>query len=374
MRKKIGELLIESGAVNQEQVRKALGQQRAFGNGQRLGSVIITLGFASPAAVARALARQYDLPFVELPEISEQLRSIVSMDFQAEQRIVPFRVEREGRSERLHVAVDDPSDLTVVDELSFQLNKPIRVHVAAEDDMDRALGLVRGQVVDGIALGEDSGEALELDRGTGMVAGGWHGDAGKPAPAGSDLFDWELPPAPALPLLDEDADEDSDITLITPRSALKPKPPAPPAPPPLDDDDEDITLITPRAALKPKSSAAPPPPPPQESEEVLDELLGDPEPETPASAPGASKPSVPVVVFGGAAKGVPLPPPPPNLSDISEEDLKVLEDIERIADGAEATLHTEKVKPARMVASLIRLLIKKRIIREEEFLEELSRK
>ncbi|HEX8437042.1 hypothetical protein [Archangium sp.] len=374
MRKKIGELLIESGAVNQEQVRKALGQQRAFGNGQRLGSVIITLGFASPSAVARALARQYDLPFVELPEISEQVRSIVSFDFQAEQRVVPFRLEREGRSERLHVAVDDPSDLTVVDELSFQLNKPIRVHVASEDDMDRALGLVRGQSVDGIALGEDTGEALELDRGTGMVSGGWHGEAEKPrpAPAGSDLFDWELPAAPPLPLLDED--EDSDITLITPRSALKPKPPAPPAPPPLDDEDEDITLITPRAALKPKSSTVPPPPPPQESEEVLDELLGEPEPESPSSAPGASKASVPVVVFGGAAKGVPLPPPPPNLENISEEDLKVLEDIERMADGAEATLHTEKVKPARMVASLIRLLIKKGVIYEEEFLEELSRK
>ena len=118
MRKKIGELLTESGAVNPEQVKKALGQQRAFGSGQRLGSVIITLGFASPSAVARALARQYDLPFVELPEISEQLRSIVSFDFQAEQRVVPFRLEREGRSERLHVAVDDPSDLTVVDEVS----------------------------------------------------------------------------------------------------------------------------------------------------------------------------------------------------------------------------------------------------------------
>jgi hypothetical protein len=373
MRKKIGELLIESGAVNQEQVRKALGQQRAFGNGQRLGSVIITLGFASSSAVARALARQHDLPFVELPEISEQLRSIVSFDFQAEQRVVPFRLEREGRSERLHVAVDDPSDLTVVDELSFQLNKPIRVHVAAEDDLDRALGLVRGQVVDGIALGEDTGEVLELDRGAGMVSGSWHGEAGKsqPPPAGSDLFDWDLPAAPPLPLLDED--EDNDITLITPRSALKPKPPAPPAPPPLDDDDEDITLITPRAALKPKSSTVPPPPPPQESEEVLDELLGEPEPESPASASGSSK-SVPVVVFGGAAKGVPLPPPPPNLENISEEDLKVLEDIERMADGAEATLHTEKVKPARMVASLIRLLIKKGVIYEEEFLEELSRK
>jgi len=321
MHKKIGELLIESGAVSQEQVRKALGQQRASGRRRKLGSVIITLGFASPSAVARALARQFDLPFVQLPEIPEQVRSLASLDFQAEHRIVLFRLERDGSVERLHVAVDDPSDLSVVDELSFQLQKPVRVHVAAEDDVDRALDLVRGLEVEPLAP-----EARPPS---------------SPAVAVAALLGWELPSVP--PPLDDD--DDGDIMLITPRSALKPKPPAPP------------------------------PPPSQESEEILDELLGESEPEAPKppAAPD-KKGSVPVVVFGGAAQGLPRPPPRPELPDISEEDLKVLEDIERMADGAEAMLHTEKVKPARMVASLIRLLIRKRVIHEEEFLEELSRK
>lgn len=371
MRKKIGELLIESGAVSQDQIRKALGQQRAFGHGQRLGSVIITLGFASSEAVARALARQFDLPFVELPEIPEHIRSIVSLDFQAEHRLVPFRIEKEGRGERLHVAVDDPSDLSVVDELRFQLNRSIRVFVAAADDLDRALDLVRGEMVEPLALGdEDSGAGLELERGSSMVSGSWHGQSAKPSSpsASEDLLDW-VPPTPPSPPAQDDDDED---TLITPPSVMKPKPPAPPAPPPFDDDEE-ITLITPRSALKSRT-ASPPPPPPQESEDVLDELLGEPQAERSSSGSDPSKKSVPVVVFGGAAKGLPQPPPPPELPNISEEDLRVLEEIERIADGGDATLHTEKVKPARMVASLIRLLIRKRVIREEEFLEELSRK
>lgn len=369
MRKKIGELLIESGAVSQEQVRKALGQQRAYGHSQRLGSVIITLGFASPSAVARALARQCDLPFIELPEIPEQVRALVPLDFQAEHRIVVFKLEREGRAERLHVAVDDPSDLTAVDELSFQLNKPIRVHVAAEDDIDQALDLVSGRAVEPLELGADAGDPLELEHGSPpVVAGSWHGESdSRPltpsATLAALLDDWEQPAsAPPPPLQDDD-----DITLITPRSALKSKPPPPP------DDDDDITLITPRSppVLRPTAS---PPPPPQESEEVLDELLGEGEPSKPPAPAAPQKPGVPVVMFGGAAQGVPRPPPAPELPDISEDDLKVLDEIERMADGAEATLHTEKVKPARMVASLIRLLIRKRVIREEEFLEELSRK
>ncbi len=373
MRKKIGELLIESGAVTEDQVRKALGQQRAFGHGQRLGSVLVNLGHASQAAVSRALARQSNLPFVELPEIPSEVGAIVSLDFQAEHRLIPFRLEKQGRSERLFVAVDDPTDLSVVDELRFQLNKPIGVFVAAPDDVDRALEQARGgdgvDVVEAISLDEDDGVVLEIEHGSaGMSAGGGHGSASAkppPPPPDAGLLDWELPPA---------LEDDNDVTPPTPRFALKPSVP-PPAPPPDFDEEEDgdITLITPLSALKPKPTTAPvrpPPPPVQESEDLLEELLGEPEPEPAASG----KPRVPVVVFGGAAQGLPQPPPPPEPPDFSEADLKVLEDIERLAAGGESVLDTEKVKPARMVASLIRLLLRKRIIQEEEFLEELSRK
>jgi len=348
MRKKIGELLLESGAVNPEQIRTALGQQRSRGNSQRLGSVIVTLGFTSSTEVARALARQANLPFVQLSDVPASVRALVPIDFQVEHRIVPFQLEREGRSERLHVAVDDPSDLSLVDELSFQLNKPIRVHVASEDDVDQVLDLVSGRVVAGIVLEDDAGEPMELEHGSAA-----HGPSSPPSDL--PLMDWDLTDSPHR---------------SSTRPDLKPKPPAPP---PFSDDEEEITLITPKHAQKGRDAS--PPPPPQESEEVLDELLGEADDEeTPLPVTPQGKKGVPVVVFGGAAKGAPQPTPRPELPDISEEDLKVLEDIERMADGAEAELHTEKVKPARMVASLIRLLIRKRLIREEEFLEELSRK
>ncbi|WPB73503.1 hypothetical protein KYC5002_31170 [Archangium violaceum] len=361
MRKKIGELLIESGALNPDQVRKALGQQRVHGQGQRLGSVIIALGFTEPSAVAQALARQFDLPFVQLPEeIPQKVRELVSLDFQAEHRFVLFGLEREARGERLLVAVDDPSDLSVVGELSFQLNKPIRVHVAAEDDIDRALDLVSGRAVGLLAEDETRGPPVLEPADESLPQS-------SAAAAVSALLDWDgLSVPPPVP-------DDAGSPLLTPRSALKPKPPTPPAPPPFDDEDDDITLITPKASPKPRAAASPPPPPPpQESEDLLDELLGEPESSASSAAPGQK--GVPVVVFGGAAKGLPQPPPAPRPPDITDEDLKVLEDLERMADGGEAELHTEKVKPARMVASLIRLLIRKRVIREEEFLEELSRK
>ena len=60
--------------------------------------------------------------------------------------------------------------------------------------------------------------------------------------------------------------------------------------------------------------------------------------------------------------------------ELNEDDLKILEDIERLAEGEPARKDSLKVQPAQMVASLIRLLIKKGVINELEFLDELSRK
>jgi len=312
MRKKIGELLIAAGVVTEEQVRAALGRRGTPG-AQRLGEVLVSQGLCTPVDIARALATQHGLPFVELPEeIPPAVTALVPVDFQSEHRVVPFRLEVEGKSERIHLAVEDPGDLTVVDELRFQLRKQVRVFVAAPDDIDTALARARGEPLDIV-------EAEPLDEEDG---------AGAPPVAAGTPLDWDLTSAPPPP----------------------PARAAPRAPPPGTDALNDLL------GMKSSAAGTPPPPPPPDAD----------------GADG--KPRVPVVLFGGAAQGsrpaVQLTPTP----QFSDDDLAILDDIERMSQGQNATLDTEKVKPARMVASLIRLLIRKGVIQESEFLEELARK
>ena len=300
MRKKIGEVLIEQGTVTEAQLRTALGQKRALGQNHRLGSVMVAMGMITPKQLARGLSVQFDLPFVELPEIPPEVTAMISVDFQTEHRVIPFRLDMEGKSERLHVAVEDPGALAMVDELRFQLRKTLRVYVAASDDIENALLMARGEkleIVQAIALGEEDDEVtadmpIERDRGAGPPP--------PPKEASTDFID--------------------DLLGMGPRSKSRPAP-APPSPPILEPD----------------------------------------------------LPKVPVVKFGGAAKDVtpPTPQVPPNFS---EEDLKVLDSLERISKGEEPMQVTQKIMPAQMVAALVRLLIQKRIIQEEEFLDELSRK
>ncbi|QSQ14711.1 general secretion pathway protein GspE [Myxococcus landrumensis] len=329
MRKKIGELLVEAGVVTEEQVRVALGRRGAPGQ-MRLGETLVAQGLCAPVHVARALAVQHGLPFMELPEeIPSEVSSLVSLDFQSEHRVLLFRLEVEGRSERIHVGVEDPGDLTLVDELRFQLRKQVRVFVVASDDLDTALARARGEPLDIV-------EAMPLDEEDGL------GHA--PFSAGTPL-EWEMPETP--------------------------KPPAVRAPP--------------AAAPAARRPSTPPPPPaealrPGAGGDSLDDLLGvkpaarPPPPPALGAEDEEPRPRVPVVLFGGAAKGsqpaLALTPTP----DFSDDDLAILDDLERMSRGDEAVLDTEKVKPARMVASLIRLLIRKGLIQEVEFLEELAKK
>jgi hypothetical protein len=323
MRKKIGELLVQAGVVTESQVRTALGQKRTYGRGTRLGSVMVAMGMITPKQLARALAEQFDMPFVELPEIPPEVTALVSMDFQTEHRVVPFKLEGEGKSERLHVAVEDPGDLVLVDRLRFQFHKPLRVYVAASDDIEQALMLARGEkldIVQAVALGDEDEITGEMSIERGVVQGSWQ--------------------------------VEEEITPPTPR----PRPP----------------VLTPEPAI-------PPPPPKEAATDFIDDLLGTSK-KRPASPPPPpidllepDKPRVPVVMFGGAAKNV--KPPEQNLPpNFSEEDLKVLDDLERISHGEEPVTPTQKIMPAQMVAALVRLLIKKRVIQEEEFLDELAQK
>ncbi len=320
MRKKIGELLVESGMATEAQVKTALAQKRAFGRGYKLGAVMVSMGMITPQQLARVLAAQFDVPFVKLPEIPPQVASLLSADFQTEHRIVPFRLEGEGKNERLHVAVEDPANLALVDQLRVQLRKTLRVHVAAADDIDSAIMMARGEKLDIVQAlpmeeGEDDGQAMRIERGSPpVVAGRWDGD---------------------------------EITPPTPIARPEPAAPATPPPPPREATDFIDDLL----GTKPRPAVQPPPPPP-------------PDPDTPR---------VPVVMFGGAASHV--KPPERNLPpNFSEEDLRVLDNLERISHGEEPTNPTQKIMPAQMIAALIRLLIQKRVIQEEEFLEELTRK
>jgi type IV pilus assembly protein PilB len=138
-RKKIGELLIEVGAIDPFQLESALAHQRRWGG--RLGRAMVYLGFLREDEVLSAVGGQLGVPYVTLWDkvIPRDVLSLLPEKVIRSRKVLPVARLREHRRGPLVVALADPSDLVVLDELSFATGLEIRPVLASEDELEQAI-------------------------------------------------------------------------------------------------------------------------------------------------------------------------------------------------------------------------------------------
>jgi type IV pilus assembly protein PilB len=134
-RKKLGELLIEAGLIDERTLSKALDIQKI--KKKKLGQILVDMGVADQQVIANALASQLNIPLVRLNEIevSEEAISIVPAEIAQHYLLVP--VERTDKG--LTVAMANPLEFYAVDDLRFVTQMPIHVAVASESDVLEAI-------------------------------------------------------------------------------------------------------------------------------------------------------------------------------------------------------------------------------------------
>jgi type IV pilus assembly protein PilB len=89
-RKKLGEMLVEAGALSDSGLTLALHEQRRWGG--TLGRALVELKLVSEAELVRVLAQQLSLPSVDLDrvEIPGTVLELVPADLAQQHGIVPF--------------------------------------------------------------------------------------------------------------------------------------------------------------------------------------------------------------------------------------------------------------------------------------------
>jgi type IV pilus assembly protein PilB len=125
---RLGDLLLREGLVTREQLEKALVEQRQ--NGTRIGYNLIKLGFLNELDLTRMLARQYRMPAVDLSkfEVDPRITKLVPADLALKHLVLPLK--RDGRT--LTVAMADPTDLGILDDLKFITRYDIFPVIAGE--------------------------------------------------------------------------------------------------------------------------------------------------------------------------------------------------------------------------------------------------
>jgi hypothetical protein len=135
MRKKLGELLIEAGAIDADALRAALGDQRRWG--RPLGRTLVEMRLIKEEDLVRVLASQLGLSSIDLDAvaIAQNVIDLVPSGLAIQHNLIPFAQPMKF----LDVAMLEPTNLGVIDELRIRTQLNIRPYLAGPRMLERAL-------------------------------------------------------------------------------------------------------------------------------------------------------------------------------------------------------------------------------------------
>jgi len=136
---KLGEMLLEAGLIDKFQLESGLSFQRNVGG--RIGSALVKLGYIAEETILQFLDDQDKFERVDLQnlKIPPDVMTALPVTKLYECMVVPVEWQSQGRSRTLVVAMTDPTNLKLIDELQFIVGCRIKAVVAAEFDIETAL-------------------------------------------------------------------------------------------------------------------------------------------------------------------------------------------------------------------------------------------
>ena len=135
MAAKLGQLLITSSIISEEQLKQALNVQKKEGG--RLGTNLIRLGIITEEKLVAFLSKQYGVPAINLSEykIDPSVLKLVPADMAKKYLILP--VARVGAT--LTITMADPSNVFAIDDVKFMTGYNVEVVVSSESAIINAI-------------------------------------------------------------------------------------------------------------------------------------------------------------------------------------------------------------------------------------------
>ena len=147
-RKRLGEILVSAGVLDEGRLRAALAEQRRWGG--PLGRILVDMGGITEEAMVQALSHQLNFPSVNLDQknIAKDVLDLVPAELAEQHSVVPFSVQ----GKFLDVAMADPTNLGIIDELRIRTRLNVRPHLAGPKMIERAVARYYGRGISGLSF------------------------------------------------------------------------------------------------------------------------------------------------------------------------------------------------------------------------------
>jgi MshEN domain len=140
----LGTLLLRVGAIDPEQLEIALTEKER--SPRRLGEILVEWGWVPSVEIARALAEQYSIPFLDLTEtaIDEDAARLLPEDAARRMQALPIR---RLPDHLLLVGLADPTDVLAAEELRSLVGTGICLNIVDIDALEAAFSRLYGSRV-----------------------------------------------------------------------------------------------------------------------------------------------------------------------------------------------------------------------------------
>jgi hypothetical protein len=149
-RKRIGELLLERGAITRQQLDEGLeAQQRTR---QRLGVTLIQMGVISEVQLAQVLAQSLGLATVDLVAVQVDWSAVhlLRSRFCETHELFPFAIDKAGPRKRVMVALSDALNQAALEEIEFTTGLAVAPYVSTHSQIRAAILRYYHKVPDGL--------------------------------------------------------------------------------------------------------------------------------------------------------------------------------------------------------------------------------
>ena len=136
--KRLGEMLVDVGAITEQQLEEALAGQK--GSGKRLGTYLVDEKYISEDQLIEILRRQLGIDFIDLnkAKIDPSLVTLVPKNIAKSNRVVPVKLDRDT----LYLAMEDPMNFPAVEQVKNITKKRVIPMIAYTRAIDRALSVL----------------------------------------------------------------------------------------------------------------------------------------------------------------------------------------------------------------------------------------
>src|SRR2546428_8903835 len=133
--RRLGDLLVAEGLINQEQLRRALAEQK--GTREKLGSLLVRLNLVNEDQLVGFLSRQYGIPSITLSQldVDPDVLKLVPPQIAKKYEVLP--VKRTGNT--LTLAMADPTNVFALDDVAFMTNLQVLPVVGSQGAIRKAL-------------------------------------------------------------------------------------------------------------------------------------------------------------------------------------------------------------------------------------------